>query len=122
MTDGARTHDNRNHNPGLYRLSYSHHRKDKLQDNTARINQLRFTCLHVLPERAAAAKNSILANFRSLGKADITTRLTDRILAIITERANRPAARRWARRWAVRWAVSWARDWTRYWTRSWGLY
>ena len=26
MTDGARTHDNRNHNPGLYQLSYGHHR------------------------------------------------------------------------------------------------
>ena len=25
-TDGARTHDNRNHNPGLYQLSYSHRR------------------------------------------------------------------------------------------------
>ena len=25
VTDGARTHDNRNHNPGLYQLSYSHH-------------------------------------------------------------------------------------------------
>ena len=25
MNDGARTHDNRNHNPGLYRLSYAHH-------------------------------------------------------------------------------------------------
>ena len=24
VTDGARTHDNRNHNPGLYQLSYSH--------------------------------------------------------------------------------------------------
>ena len=28
MADGARTHDNRNHNPGLYQLSYSHHRAD----------------------------------------------------------------------------------------------
>ena len=26
MADGARTHDNWNHNPGLYQLSYSHHR------------------------------------------------------------------------------------------------
>ena len=26
VTDGARTHDNRNHNPGLYQLSYSHHK------------------------------------------------------------------------------------------------
>lgn len=30
VTDGARTHDNRNHNPGLYRLSYSHHRNNEL--------------------------------------------------------------------------------------------
>ena len=29
VADGARTHDNRNHNPGLYQLSYSHHRDDK---------------------------------------------------------------------------------------------
>ena len=26
MADGTRTHDNWNHNPGLYQLSYSHHR------------------------------------------------------------------------------------------------
>ncbi|CAA9890902.1 conserved hypothetical protein [Candidatus Methylobacter favarea] len=25
MNDGARTRDNRNHNPGLYQLSYAHH-------------------------------------------------------------------------------------------------
>ncbi len=25
VTDGTRTRDNRNHNPGLYQLSYSHH-------------------------------------------------------------------------------------------------
>jgi hypothetical protein len=25
VTDGARTHDNQNHNLGLYQLSYSHH-------------------------------------------------------------------------------------------------
>ena len=29
VADGARTHDNRNHNPGLYQLSYSHHRDSK---------------------------------------------------------------------------------------------
>src|SRR5690606_29887049 len=28
VTDGARTHDNRNHNPGLYQLSYGHHSKN----------------------------------------------------------------------------------------------
>ena len=26
VADGIRTHDNRNHNPGLYQLSYRHHR------------------------------------------------------------------------------------------------
>ncbi|SPA24974.1 hypothetical protein CBM2637_A170308 [Cupriavidus taiwanensis] len=26
MADGTRTHDDRNHNPGLYQLSYSHRR------------------------------------------------------------------------------------------------
>jgi hypothetical protein len=31
VTDGARTHDNRNHNPGLYQLSYGHHRDSKRQ-------------------------------------------------------------------------------------------
>ncbi len=25
VADGTRTRDNRNHNPGLYQLSYSHH-------------------------------------------------------------------------------------------------
>ena len=27
VIDGVRTHDNRNHNPGLYQLSYDHHRE-----------------------------------------------------------------------------------------------
>ena len=26
VADGTRTHDNRNHNPGLYQLSYGHRR------------------------------------------------------------------------------------------------
>ena len=29
VADGTRTHDNRNHNPGLYQLSYSHRRKSE---------------------------------------------------------------------------------------------
>ena len=28
VDDGARTHDNRNHNPGLYQLSYVHHKQN----------------------------------------------------------------------------------------------
>ena len=30
VNDGARTHDHRNHNPGLYQLSYAHHRYQQL--------------------------------------------------------------------------------------------
>ena len=29
VADGTRTHDNRNHNPGLYQLSYSHRRESR---------------------------------------------------------------------------------------------
>ena len=36
VNDGARTRDNRNHNPGLYQLSYDHHRK-KFQQEMARL-------------------------------------------------------------------------------------
>ncbi len=36
MDDGARTHDNRNHNPGLYQLSYNHHREIFLAGHMAR--------------------------------------------------------------------------------------
>jgi hypothetical protein len=34
VADGARTHDNWNHNPGLYQLSYSHHRYRAAQYST----------------------------------------------------------------------------------------
>ena len=27
VSDGDRTHDHRNHNPALYRLSYAHHKE-----------------------------------------------------------------------------------------------
>jgi integrase len=30
VSDGTRTHDGRDHNPGLYQLSYAHHRKPKI--------------------------------------------------------------------------------------------
>ncbi len=33
VADGARTHDNRNHNPGLYQLSYSHRKKQIITAN-----------------------------------------------------------------------------------------
>ena len=32
MADGTRTHDSRDHNPGLYQLSYGHHRKLFMQN------------------------------------------------------------------------------------------
>ena len=35
VADGARTHDNRNHNPGLYQLSYSHRRANDYSGSPA---------------------------------------------------------------------------------------
>ena len=32
MSDGTRTHDDRDHNPGLYQLSYAHHRSAFVPD------------------------------------------------------------------------------------------
>ncbi len=43
VADGTRTHDNRNHNPGLYQLSYSHHMKKSdtvLHTKTGLINSV----------------------------------------------------------------------------------
>ena len=36
VDDGARTHDNRNHNPGLYQLSYAHQ-----SDNCCQVHMVR---------------------------------------------------------------------------------
>ena len=33
VNDGTRTHDNRDHNPGLYQLSYAHHTAGLTQKN-----------------------------------------------------------------------------------------
>ena len=35
VADGTRTHDNRNHNPGLYQLSYSHRRGTRQPETVA---------------------------------------------------------------------------------------
>jgi hypothetical protein len=48
VTDGARTHDNRNHNPGLYQLSYGHH------------------CLH--SRQQSPKELHIIQNFHAAGK------------------------------------------------------
>ena len=37
VNDGARTRDNRYHNPGLYQLSYAHHSVDTLQERTCKL-------------------------------------------------------------------------------------
>ena len=44
MADGTRTHDNWNHNPGLYRLSYSHHRVQHAQTAHDTETRLSFCC------------------------------------------------------------------------------
>ena len=41
VADGARTHDNRNHNPGLYQLSYSHRRSGIIAESISMSGALR---------------------------------------------------------------------------------
>ena len=63
VADGARTHDNRNHNPGLYQLSYSHRRSIELYARNRQPNDLRAAtavlpcALHdqISPEDAASS-------------------------------------------------------------------
>jgi hypothetical protein len=42
VADGARTHDNRNHNPGLYQLSYSHRRSGIIAQRISNSGALAF--------------------------------------------------------------------------------
>jgi hypothetical protein len=37
VTDGARTHDNQNHNLALYQLNYGHHRERHFYRGAARV-------------------------------------------------------------------------------------
>ena len=43
VADGARTHDNRNHNPGLYQLSYSHRRSGIIAESISGSGALAFS-------------------------------------------------------------------------------
>ncbi|CRH27575.1 hypothetical protein BN1184_AA_01700 [Pantoea ananatis] len=38
VANGTRTHDNWNHNPGLYQLSYSHHCTECCKSNPQHLN------------------------------------------------------------------------------------
>jgi hypothetical protein len=55
VADGARTHDNRNHNPGLYQLSYSHHWYCVIDDDTIAGNKK--GCKHELATSLFAANS-----------------------------------------------------------------
>ena len=52
VANGARTHDNRNHNPGLYQLSYSHHKTGTPDRNRTRNPRLRRSVLYPVELRA----------------------------------------------------------------------
>ncbi|CAI8827121.1 hypothetical protein EMIT047CA2_240041 [Pseudomonas soli] len=85
MDDGNRTHDNRNHNPALYQLSYAHHnavlrysltetwcgRRDSNSYSLRRWN-LNPVCLPISPRphetlRTRAPDHSIEAPLKNLG-------------------------------------------------------
>lgn len=86
VADGARTHDNRNHNPGLYQLSYSHHKTFGAPDRNRTCNRpLRRRVLYPVELRALSCRSQFLrelwsgrwdSNSRpSAPKADALTRL-----------------------------------------------
>ena len=50
VDDGARTHDNRNHNPGLYQLSYAHQSLTLMPGSHGAPGRIR-TCDHPLRRR-----------------------------------------------------------------------
>ncbi len=52
MDDGTRTHDDRDHNPGLYQLSYAHHW---------------FFCLNLNSAFVASLKINFQSHFRLIG-------------------------------------------------------
>jgi hypothetical protein len=60
VADGARTHDNQNHNLGLYQLSYSHHRREKYSG--ARCAAAMARCQRDAPDAAAAALTVLAAS------------------------------------------------------------
>ncbi len=76
VDDGARTHDNRNHNPGLYQLSYVHHwcyqhadnGKTGLPDRNRTCNpQLRRLVLYPVELRAEILSSGIIWGGRGEG-------------------------------------------------------
>ena len=83
VADGARTHDNRNHNPGLYQLSYSHHKTFGAPDRNRTCNpRLRRSVLYPVELRAHSLAGWFMWSGRwdsnsrpSAPKADALTRL-----------------------------------------------
>jgi hypothetical protein len=66
VDDGIRTHDGRDHNPGLYQLSYVHHRQRARAESTA------YCCLQPFSKPSILLKSEgsrqALPHFSTLGR------------------------------------------------------
>lgn len=60
VDDGTRTHDDRDHNPGLYQLSYVHHCRGRISDHSLSHRGLRRRSLPDTPGRWRARQDSNL--------------------------------------------------------------
>ena len=71
--NGARTRDNRNHNPGLYQLSYSRHKKSGAP-NTIRTYDLRLRRPLLYPAELRSARTCTEVNLKMVGEKDSNLR------------------------------------------------
>jgi hypothetical protein len=71
VADGTRTHDDRNHNPGLYQLSYSHRCASKYIRNVRQERPLVAT----LTDAYFAAAEALLSAPTSAGAAGLMSTL-----------------------------------------------
>ena len=66
VTDGDRTRDNRNHNPGLYQLSYSHRREKMLSHCECKATNKKLYGICAVLTRMRYLSSSVLICCRSL--------------------------------------------------------
>jgi hypothetical protein len=74
VADGARTHDNWNHNPGLYQLSYSHHGISESRNSNMVCFRFRAWCFPIASALLCCASRAMRAR---LASAALTAFRTD---------------------------------------------
>jgi hypothetical protein len=71
VTDGTRTRDNRNHNPGLYQLSYDHHLWDGSVFSVTAKKAVTMNRRSLFRSRSRAVEGGLQSSSSSGGREDI---------------------------------------------------